>query len=120
MIHSRNKGAAGERELAAVFRAAGYPDARRGQQHAGGPDSPDVVGGPPGIHWECKRVESGNPYVWHDQAVRDSEGKAVPIVAHRRSNRPWIAILTLDALLALLAKGQPPPEACSKDVDWLG
>lgn len=122
MIHSRNKGASGERELASVFKAAGYPDARRGQQHAGGPDSPDVMGGPVGYHWECKRVEAGNPYVWHDQAVRDAGGRSVPIVAHRRSKRPWLAILTLEALLALIAKAQPPHDACAKgdDDDWLG
>ena len=45
---SRDKGKAGERELASKLREYGY-DARRGVQFHGGPDSPDVVG-LPGIH----------------------------------------------------------------------
>ena len=41
-INSRAKGARYERELARYFEENGFP-ARRGQQFAGGSDSPDVV-----------------------------------------------------------------------------
>ena len=49
MTNSRRKGARGELELAAKFTDAGFP-ARRGQQPAGGPDSPDVVPSIPSLH----------------------------------------------------------------------
>jgi hypothetical protein len=49
----RNKGKRGERMHAKVLRTLGVTDARRGVQHAGGPDSPDVIG-IPGTHAEVK------------------------------------------------------------------
>ena len=42
-INSRAKGCRGEREVAALLRANGFPSARRGQQFRGTADSPDVV-----------------------------------------------------------------------------
>lgn len=100
--NSRAKGARGERELAEFFRERGYPEARRGQQFSGGADSPDVV--IPGLekfHFEVKRVEAGNPYTWIAQAVRDAAGKKMPIVAHRKNGKEWLAILRLDDFLNL-------------------
>jgi hypothetical protein len=38
--------------------------ARRGQQFAGGTDSPDVISSHENLHLEVKRVEAGNPYTW--------------------------------------------------------
>ena len=56
--HSDWKGKKGELELAKFLREHGYPSARRGQQHAGGGDSPDVVCPElPGLHIENKRTE---------------------------------------------------------------
>ncbi len=52
-VNSRNKGANGERQFAAHLRELGF-QARRGQQHAGGPDSPDVVTSLDNIHFEVK------------------------------------------------------------------
>ena len=54
-VNSRNKGAAGERELAKILREYGY-DCRRGQQYSGANGDADVVG-LNGIHIECKRVQ---------------------------------------------------------------
>ena len=51
-VNSIRKGKHGEREAAKYLRSLGF-DCRRGQQHAGGPESPDVVG-IPGIHIEVK------------------------------------------------------------------
>lgn len=99
-MNSREKGKRGELELSAFLRSHGI-EARRGQQFSGGGDSPDVVTNLPFVHLECKRVETGNPYNWLDQAVRDA-GDKLPVVAHRRNKRDWIAILPLDQLLALL------------------
>lgn len=98
-INSRQKGAAGERELAEFLRQHGY-EARRGQQFSGGGDSPDVVTNLEGVHIENKRVESGNLYNWLAQAQRDANGK-VPLVTHRRNGKEWVAIMRLEDLLKL-------------------
>ena len=70
--------------MAAILRARGYLDARRGQQFAGGGDSPDVIG-IPGVHLELKRTERFALYDAVNQARRDSGGRSVPVVAHRCS-----------------------------------
>ena len=94
-MNSRAKGARGEREAAAAWAKATGATARRGQQFAGGTDSPDVVSSLEGIHLEVKRVERGNPYDWMEQASRDA-GAKLPLVLHRRSFQPWLVILRLD------------------------
>lgn len=101
MINSRNKGKVGELELAAFLRERGH-EARRGQQFKGGAGSPDVVCDTlPGVHLECKRVEAGNLYNWLEQAISDAGGK-IPVVAHRRNRKDWVAILPLADLLKLM------------------
>ena len=101
-INSRAKGAAAEREFANYLKDRGHGTARRGQQFSGGADSPDVVCPTlPGVHFEVKRVEKGNLYLWLDQAMRDAAQK-VPVVVHRKNKREWVAILPLDELLTLL------------------
>jgi Holliday junction resolvase len=105
-INSRQKGAQGEREFAEVLRTYGYK-ARRGQQFAGGGDSPDVVSNVPDVHFEVKRVQAGQVYKWLEQAVRDAHGK-VPIVAHRRNGQDWIAVLRMDDLLKFIQGSEGP------------
>lgn len=102
-MNSRSKGKRGELELAAFLRERGIA-ARRGQQFKGGEGSPDVVSAFPHVHWEAKRVEAGNPYDWLDQARRDGGEGKLPIVAHKRNRRDWIAILPLDQLVELLKR----------------
>jgi Holliday junction resolvase len=100
-INSRDKGATGEREFAKLLKVLGL-EARRGQQFSGGTDSPDVVCPSfTGVHFEVKRVEAGNPYIWYDQAKRDGVGK-IPVVAHRKNGEQWLAILDMNDLLDLL------------------
>lgn len=100
MVNSRAKGKRGELEFAKYLRGAGVA-ARRGQQFHGGTDSPDVVTDIEFVHFEVKRVEAGNPYNWLEQAKGDAKGK-LPVVAHRRSDRDWIAVLPMNELLYLL------------------
>ena len=101
-INSRSKGKRGELELAHYLTDRGFP-ARRGQQHSGSPDSPDVVVVDlPWLHVEAKRCEKGNPYVWMRQAIDDS-GPKTPVVMHRRNGEEWLAILRLDDLLRMIA-----------------
>ena len=94
-MNSRSKGARGEREASKAWTQVFGVAARRGQQFAGGTESPDIVTGMQGIHVEVKRCEAGNPYVWMEQAIRDAKAKT-PIVLHRRNNQPWILIVRLD------------------------
>jgi len=97
-VNSRAKGAAAERELANIFKEQGY-EARRGQQRAGGPDSPDVVG-LLGIHVEAKRVEQLRLHAAVAQARRDA-GANMPAVFHRRSRDGWLVTVGIDDFLAL-------------------
>jgi len=100
-MNSRQKGARGEREAAKFLSAEGFA-ARRGQQFAGGTDSPDVVcESLPSIHFEVKRVEAGNPYNWIAQAKRDA-GYKLPVVLHRRNDHEWIAILPATDFLRIV------------------
>lgn len=91
-LNSKAKGGRGEREWAAFCREHGFTEAHRSQQFKGGADSPDVVG-LPGIHQEVKRVEKLNIYTAIKQAIRDSEGKRIPIVAHRRNRDEWLVTM---------------------------
>lgn len=104
-MNSRSKGKRGELDWAKFLTDAGYA-ARRGQQFRGGSDSPDVVCiGLDEFHFEVKRVQAGNPYVWMDQAAAECGGK-MPIVAHRRNNKDWIVVMRAGDFLKLL-----PPTA---------
>lgn len=92
-MNSRAKGARGERQLRDELREAGFCKAIRGQQFSGGSDSPDVrCPELPSIHFEAKRVEAGNPYVWMDQAERDA-GDKMPVVWHKRNHRQSLIIM---------------------------
>lgn len=99
-INSRSKGKAGELEFAKLLQSRGVT-ARRGQQFAGGTDSPDVVSNYTDVHFEVKRTESGNLYKWLEQAVRDAPAK-LQVVAHRKNSKDWVAIVPMKDFLALL------------------
>jgi len=111
-MNSREKGKRGERQWRDELRAEGY-DARRGQQFSGGADSPDVVcDSLPWIHFEVKAVERLNIEEAMEQARRDA-GKCsvssvkysvpkVPVVAHKRSFRPWLVTMEAKTFFKLL------------------
>lgn len=102
-INSRQKGARGERLLRDVFIEHGFP-ARRGQQFAGGTDSPDViVPDLPWMHVECKFVENLNIHKAMEQATRDADGKT-PIVFHKKKNEDWLVTLTKEDFFELLVR----------------
>jgi Holliday junction resolvase len=104
-INSCDKGKRGERGCVELFREYGY-DAHRGQQHAGGAGSPDVVQNIPGVHVEVKWVNGGNLYRWLEQAKRDA-GALVPVVFHRMDRRDWVVIMRASDFLEKYA---PKPE----------
>lgn len=98
-MNSRNKGAAGERELAAKLREYGY-QCRRGQQYSGANGDADVIG-LPGVHIECKRVEKLNLYEAMAQAVRDKKDDETPAVFHRKNNKEWLVTLRMDDFMKM-------------------
>lgn len=98
-MNSRQKGARGERELAALLRRQGY-EARRGQQYSGANGDADVLG-LPGIHIECKRVERLNIDEAMRQAVNDARGGELPAVFHRRNGKGWLVSMRLEDWLAI-------------------
>lgn len=99
---SRNKGKAGERELAKKLEELFGVPCRRGQQYSG-VEGKDVIG-PPGLHCECKRTETLSLYPAMQQATRDAADDEIPVVFHRRNGKPWLAIVPLDQLPALANK----------------
>ena len=104
MLNSKRKGCAGEREFAELCRKHGIHTAQRGQQFKGGFDSPDVKG-LPGIHVEVKRVEKLNINTAMEHSIRDCEGKAIPIVAHRRNRTPWLITMLAEDWFKLYKGG---------------
>ena len=105
-MNSRQKGAAGERELARLLRQYGY-HCRRGQQYSGASGDADVVG-LPGIHIECKRVERLDLYGAMAQAKGDARDGELPAVFHRKNNHQWLVTMPLDNWLRLYQDYEPP------------
>lgn len=97
---SRRKGARGELEWAKFLTGLGFPS-RRGQQYSG-IEGEDVKTETLSefVHWEVKRTEALSLYSALDQAVNDA-GSRIPLIAHRRNNRPWLVVLRADDLLPL-------------------
>ena len=97
---SRNKGKDFERQVANWLKGYGYTDAMRSAQHSGkAGDAADVVG-LPGIHIECKAVETCNIWAWLDQADRDSAGTGnIPVVIWKRNRMPWLVVMRLESFL---------------------
>lgn len=96
----QRKGAAGERELAALLSAAGYECQRGGSLSFG--EIPDVLG-LPGIHIEVKRVEKLNVVEAMEQAIRDSDRMldGMPALFHRRNRKPWLVTMRIEDWLKL-------------------
>lgn len=102
-MNSRQKGARGERELAARLRELGISEARRGQQYSGANGDADVVG-MDGVHIECKRVEALNIEKALQQAERDSREHEIATVMHRRNGEGWKVTLRLEEFICLWRK----------------
>ena len=103
-MNSRNKGAAGERELANILKQYGY-DTRRGQQYCGAAGDADVVG-LKGMHLEVKRVERLNLYDAMEQSVGDAKESEVPCVMHRKNRKGWLVTMRLDDWMKLYKKAK--------------
>lgn len=102
-MNSKRKGCVGERELASVLREYGL-EAQRGQQFKGSADSPDIVTGGvlSSFHIECKRVEKLNLENAMQQSIRDSEGRKIPTVMHRKNRGEWLVTMRLSDWVNML------------------
>lgn len=90
MTNSREKGKRGEREAAKELSAIFHQEFRRGQQHKGGEDSPDVVG-LPGVHFEVKNTQALALYAALAQAISEA-GDDLPVVLHKKNHKEWVVI----------------------------
>ena len=115
-MNSREKGKRGERQWRDELRANGY-HARRGQQYAGGGESPDVVCEELSwLHFEVKAVERLNIEDAMEQARRDCGGKT-PVVAHRRSHRRWLVTMDAETFFNFLRGVLPPGDQPTKQTE---
>ena len=101
-INSRSKGKNGELELVHLLRDNGF-EAKRGQQFAGSPDTPDVVHNIPNVHIEVKRVEKLNIDKALDQAIRDC-GDKMPTVWHRKNRTDWKVTLLAKDFISIIRR----------------
>lgn len=101
-MNSKRKGNAGERELCALLAADGVA-VRNEQWGKGGKDNPDISLEMAGkrYHVECKRAERFNAYDAMEQAVRDANGHAIPVVMHRRNRKRWLVVMNLENFIDL-------------------
>lgn len=98
-MNSRKKGKTGELELANILKSYGF-DCRRGQQYCGANGDADVVG-LPGIHIECKRVETLNVSQAMRQSQKDARDEEMPVVMHRKNRERWLVTMTLEDWIEL-------------------
>ena len=85
-INSRRKGAEAEQEIARLFQAHDW-EARRGQQHRGGPDAPDVIVDDTPLHVEVKDKQSHNFWDHMRQAENDASVEQIPVIFARRKTK---------------------------------
>lgn len=113
MSNSRQKGKRGERAWRDELRGAGFLKSRRGQQYAGGADSPDVICPEmPNVHFEVKYTEKLRIYDAMFQAKRDA-GYKMPVVAFRSNNNSWLTIIPAEHFFTLVKDaGYATPASC--------
>ncbi len=83
-----------------LARKAGFEQAHRAYQ---APQHDGDVGGIPGAYIEVRRRERLQIADWTKE-VEAKAGSRLPVVAYRRSNEAWHAVVPLDALLELLRR----------------
>lgn len=101
MVCSVRKGKVAERAAAHYLSELFGVKCRRGQQFAGSPESPDVVG-IEGLHIEVKNCQQLNIDKALEQSVNDSASHEVPIVFHRKNRKRWKITFYADDLLQFL------------------
>ena len=98
----RDKGAAGERELAKILNENGIINAHRGYVQF---KQSDLIG-VDGIHVEVKRQENTKIWEWIEQAKKEAIKRldGIPVVFFRRNRSEWMTCQSLNTWI-LLYKG---------------
>ena len=98
----RDKGQRGEREVAQLYRAAGFEV--RGLE--GGGDHLVVCDPVNGLvlHSEVKRQETARPWAWHAQELAERPEGALGAVHFRRNASPWLVQIEAATFVAILAR----------------
>jgi hypothetical protein len=101
---SRRKGVTGEREVAALWQAAGF-DVRNleglGDHMVILNHLPNERSIRPNVHCEVKRQERVRLPEWLAQAKREAPQGIIPVVAFRQNQGEWYVALPLAALVEL-------------------
>lgn len=101
-INSKNKGKVAERSWRDQLRNRGYT-AIRSQQYCGSADSADVISPELShLHFEVKAVERFNLWQAMNQAIKDSAGKKMPVVAYKRNRHEWLVTMRATDWLDML------------------
>jgi Holliday junction resolvase len=95
---SRRKGVTGEREVARIWKAAGFEV--RGLEGQG--DHVVITGYAHMIHSEVKRAERLKLPEWLRQAAAEAPFGSVPVVSFRQNRGEWYVALRLDDLVMML------------------
>lgn len=102
---SKKKGSRGELELSTILNGLGLTSRRTAQFCGKSGDASDIICEELSeFHIEVKRTETLSLYPAMDQAVRDSQGKKIPIVCHRRNSKKWLVILHLEDFISFVKK----------------
>lgn len=104
---SREKGKRFERQTAALFQEAGYPEAHRTAQFRGNTGQAGDVEGVPLLHIECKHAEQMHLYAWMAQAVHDAEAENkdnLPVVIHKQNNKKVLVTMEWEHWIRMFRK----------------
>lgn len=95
----RNKGAAGEREVAGILKdQLGFEVKRNLGQARDGADDITIQK----FRIEVKRQETLKVDVWSKQVEDCSQAGEVPVLIYRRNGQPWRVCLKLDDFIPML------------------
>ena len=115
MVNSRQKGKRGELAAAHLLNSLfPHAKARRGQQYAGTPDSPDVVTDIPGLHIEVKNREALRPYEWLHNIEMERAPGDTGLLLIKRNNLPWVAVCYAEELPQLAKTLMEKPDGVTR------
>lgn len=103
MVNSREKGKRFERLAAKAVADTFGVEAKRGIQFKGGDESPDIITGLTGVHFEVKAVEKLNLMEAFEQAKRDAKAN-IPVVLHKKNRTGWFLTLRLEDVPGFINK----------------
>lgn len=109
-MNSKRKGNAGELELLHLLEAQGILCTRNDQRYCGGLENPDIAADLGGwkLHLEVKRTEHLRLYEALQQAIRDANGKRIPVVISRGNREEWTASMRLEDFIKIARGIQMP------------